>query len=101
MAKFDIGHKSTNVWVTRKSIQWLVDFSLPDRVKDSLSAVEVGKLNGVFVMDFYADPLVGDVVEHRGHEWKVTGRRFVATRHLKREAKAVPTLRVEYLGEVK
>ena len=52
-------------------------------------------------MDFYSDPHIVDVIQYRGFKWRIIEREFLVNRHSKPdEPRAVPTLLVEYLGQV-
>ena len=100
MAKFVSGSSSkVDVQVNKKCIQWSIDFTLPDSIKEVCPSDDFIDLDGIFVMDFYSDPHVGDRITHKGHRWQVVGREFAVTRHLRRESKSIPKLEVEYLGE--
>jgi hypothetical protein len=99
VAKFLLGlSERTTFLINKKCIQWGIDFTLPDEVRESMPSDEVIKLNGIFVMDFYSDPMVGDRITYKGHQWRIVGRQFAITMHQKREPKTVPTLVVEYEG---
>jgi len=98
MAKFLLGQRTdTVVVINKKSIQWSIDFTLPDKTRENMAVDEVRAIDGIFVMDFYSDPHVGDYLTHKGHRWRIIGREFVVTRHLKREPKSIPRLVVEYV----
>jgi len=100
MARFKFGiAEKTEVQVNRKCIQWMVDFRLPESVKERMANDDLIPIDGVFAMDFYSDPLTGDYLTHKGHRWQIVGREFVATVHLKREPKSIPRLIVKYVGE--
>lgn len=100
MANFLLGVSETNTFVvSRRCIQWVIDFSLPDEVRENMPSGELIKIDGIFVMDFYADPMVGDRITHLGHCWQITGRIFAITKHKKREPKSVPSLEVQYVGK--
>jgi hypothetical protein len=101
MAKFLLGEPEiTEFSINKKSIQWMVDFTLPDEVRDTMPCDEVVLIDGIYCMDFYSDPHVGDFIKHRGFRWQILSREFLVTRHLKRQPKAVPMLVVEYVGKV-
>jgi len=100
MAKFLLGASSkVHVQVNKKCIQWSINFTLPDSLKESHPSDDFIDLDGIFVMDFYSDPHTGDYITHKGHRWQIVGREFVVTRHLKREPKSIPKLIVKYIGE--
>lgn len=99
MAKFLLNKPTeTDIFINKKSIQWSVDFTLPLDVRENIASDESRIIDGVFCMDFYSDPHVGDRITHKGHRWEITARTFAITRHLKREAKSIPTLEVVYIG---
>ena len=100
MAKFDLEKPTaTAITVHKTTAAYMVDFALPEEVKDALTATEVSAINGVFCVSYYDVPMVGDVVIHKGHKWQVTERQITVTRwHDTRSKKQIPTLRVQYLG---
>lgn len=100
MAKFDLEKPTaTAITVHKTTAAYMVDFALPEEVKDTLTATEVSAINGVFCVSYYDVPMVGDVVIHKGHKWQVTERQITVTRwHDTRSKKQIPTLRVQYLG---
>lgn len=100
MAKFLPGISCKNpVSVQRKNVFWMVDFDLPDTVRENKSISELESIHGVFCMGFYADPLPGDLITYRGYQWRVTARHFNPYRHSERAERQIPLLSVEFLGE--
>lgn len=102
MAKFLLENNVQIVGnVNKISQSWLVDFDLPESVKEKMAWDEVIKIHGCFLMVFYDAPMIGDRVEYKGHEWRIIERCLHLTRHRSNsEAKRVPLLRVEYLGKI-
>ena len=100
MAKFNLQNQvKTDITVHKTTAAYMVDFALPDEVKDTLTATEVSVINGVFCVSYYDVPQLGDTVIHKGHCWQVTERLITVTRwNDTRSKKQIPTLRVSYLG---
>jgi hypothetical protein len=100
MAKFDLEKPTaTAITVHKTTAAYMVDFALPEEVKEQLTATEVSAINGVFCVSYYDVPMVGDVVIHKGHRWEVTERQITVTRwHDTRSKKQIPTIKVAYLG---
>lgn len=100
MAKFNLENPvATAITVHKTTAAYMVDFALPEEVKEQLTATEVSAINGLFCVSYYDVPMVGDVVIHKGHRWEVTERQITVTRwHDTRSKKQIPTLRVQYLG---
>ena len=100
MAKFDLERPTaTAITVHKTTAAYMVDFALPEQVKDTLTATEVSQINGLFCVSYYDVPMVGDVVIHKGHKWQVTQRQITVTRwNDTRSKKQIPTLKVQYLG---
>lgn len=102
MAKFNLQNQvKTDITVHKTTAAYMVDFALPEDVKDTLPASEVSAINGVFCVSYYDMPQLGDIVIHKGHKWQVIERQIPVTRwHDTRSKKQIPTLRVAYLGKV-
>ena len=100
MAKFNLQNQvKTDITVHKTTAAYMVDFALPEEVKDVLTATEVSEINGVFCVSYYDVPQLGDTVIHKGHKWQVTERLITVTRwHDTRSKKQIPTLKVAYLG---
>lgn len=85
--------------VNKTTVGYLVDFSLPEEIKEKIPMDEVRLINGIFLMRFYSDPLPGDKIIYRGFQWRVIERIFYPTRYNnRREDRKVPLLKVEFLG---
>lgn len=85
----------------REYVSWSIDFTLPDDVRENMAAEDIRSVDGIFCMDFYSDPHVGDTIEYRGFKWRILEREFLVNRHIKSdEPRAVPKLLVEYVGKV-
>ena len=100
MAKFDLEKPTaTAITVHKTTAAYMVDFALPEEVKEQLTATEVSAINGVFCVSYYDVPMVGDIVIHKGHRWTITERQIPVTRwHDTRSKKQIPTIKVAYLG---
>jgi len=100
MAKFNLQNQvKTDITVHKTTAAYMVDFALPEEVKDTLTATEVSAINGVFCVSYYDVPMVGDTVIHKGHRWTITERQITVTRwHDTRSKKQIPTLKVAYQG---
>lgn len=99
MAKFLLGNSiDTEVYVTKADSKWMIDFTMPESVRESTSINELRKLEGVFLMAFYEPPTVGDLFEYKGYEWRVTQRYHYAHRHRKHEPRQISKLCVEFIG---
>ncbi len=102
MAKFQLNNVThTDLTIHKVTAGYLVDFDLPEEVKESMSSVDVANINGVFCMSYYDAPQIGDRLIHKGHQWRVKERIIYATRwHDTRSKKRIPLIRVDYLGPV-
>lgn len=101
MPQYLLGNAAREVVkVSRNSVFWIADCSLPDHVKDTLTAGECARINGLWCFAFYADPQVGDIVHHLGHEWQVTARVQKVRKRGSRDAGVIGMLRTKYLGLV-
>lgn len=100
MAKFLLGQSDvTEFSINRKTVQFSIDFTLPDGVRENMAADDVRLIDGVFCMSFYSDPHVGDTVEYRGFLWRITGRHFLINRYTRKgEPRSIPKLLVEFVG---
>lgn len=100
MVKFISGiAQKIDYQIERKSVFWQVNFDLPTGVRERMGIADLRTLCGCFIMGFYCDPLPGDTITYRGHEWCVIKRQFTPSRYRSKDKKLVPTLLVEYLGE--
>jgi len=101
MVKFASGISTkTRYEIERKNVFWLVVFDLPDEIREKKSLLEVADICGDFVMGFYADPIPGDIIEYRGHLWRVTERVFKPNKYRSRDQRRVAKLLVDYIGAV-
>jgi len=100
MAKFNLENQvKTDITVHKTTAAYMVDFALPENVKEQLTATQVSEINGLFCVSYYDVPQLGDTVIHKGHKWQVTERQITVTRwHDTRSKKQIPTLKVSYLG---
>lgn len=99
MPKFmSFGVDATPVQASRKQVFWMVDFLLPDAVKEGMSFERSRQIEGRYLMGFYADPIPGDIVEWNGFEWSVINRKMSASRHNTRDKKLIPELKVDFIG---
>lgn len=101
MARFELGNNiRTDLQVNKTTTGYVIDFDLPDEVKERLPAEKVAEINGEFCVSYYDVPQVGDRVVYKGHEWRIIERIVYVTRYRNRsEKKRVPLLKVEYLGK--
>lgn len=101
MAKFELENNvEIKFSVNKTTSAYLVDFDLPEAVKEKLPAEVVREINGEFCVSYYDVPQVGDRIIHKGHQWRITERIIYVTRYRsKKEKKRVPLLKAEYLGE--
>ena len=98
MAKFLLGNSTdTEVSVTKADSKWMVDFTMPESIRDAMSINELRKREGIFLMAFYEPPSVGDLFEYKGFEWRVTQRYHYAHRHRKQEPRQISKLCVEFI----
>jgi len=101
MVKFDSDiFQETKFKIERKSVFWQVVFDVPEQVREFLPLSELGEICGEFLMGFYADPIPGDVINYKGHQWRVTERQFSPNRYRSRDRRQVPKLIVEYLRKI-
>ena len=86
--------------IARANVFWLVNFNLPERVKEQVSLKELALVHGTLLMGFYCDPLPWDVITDHGYKWRVTERQFSPNRYRSKDNRCIPTLLVEYMGEL-
>ena len=86
--------------IARSNVFWLVDFDLPEAVKEQVTLKELALVHGTLLMGFYCNPLLEDVLTDLGYKWRVTGRQFSPNRYRSKDDRCIPTLLVEYRGEV-
>lgn len=72
----------------------MVDFDIPDEIKDIIPAEAIG----IRCMDFYADPHIGCSVSHVGHQWRITDIDFPIVPYRSHKTKLLPTIKTEYIG---
>ena len=101
MAKFLLGIcQESEVSVNKTDSKWMVDFTLPDNLRDTMSMNELRRYEGVFLMTFYDAPMVGDLFEYKGFQWRIIQRYHYAHRHRKHEPRHISRLGVEFVGPV-
>ena len=100
MAKFLLGDPTgTEVSVNKIDSKWMVDFTLPEPIRESIPARDLLSIEGVFLMSFYESPLIGDIIEYRGYMWRVSSRHHYGHRHRKHEARHISKLIVEFVSK--
>jgi hypothetical protein len=100
MAKFNLANQTiSDITVYKTTAAYMIDFDLPEAIKEQLPASTIAEINGFFCMSFYDIPQVGDRVVHKGHEWRITERIVPTTRwNDTRSKKQIPIVKVTYLG---
>lgn len=93
-SKFINGSTETHVTATRVGVWFMVDFDIPDDIRDRLPVDAIGTLE----MMFYCDPHVGQTIIHFDHEWEVSGVIHFPTRRNSRNEKRIPIVKTNYLG---
>ena len=80
-----------------------IALTVPDRVAETMPNRELNLIRGTFLIRFYPKlpPSIGDTLTRNGHRWKIVGREFPELQ-VKGSPKAdrIPTIVVEYVGEV-
>ncbi len=100
MATYLMPGKTTNNDVrTRKApIVLMVDFELPEDVKEAMGQAEVCAIEGRLAKSFYMEPQRGDCLVVEGHLWTVTGRIIYPYPHCGKGDRIIPLICVEYSG---
>jgi hypothetical protein len=92
-SRFLNGCDTTEVAASRKGVYYMVDFHVPDEVRDKIPSGAIGILK----MEFYADPPIGATIKRFGHRWKIIDIEFEPTKWHSRETKLIPTIITEYI----
>jgi hypothetical protein len=91
-SKFLNGCDVTEVAASRKGVWYMVNFDIPDELRDEIPSGAIGILK----MEFYVDPAIGSTIKRFGHRWKITDVEFEPTKWHSREAKLIPTIITRY-----
>ncbi|MEP0919414.1 hypothetical protein NC981_21525 [Leptolyngbya sp. DQ-M1] len=83
--------KQPRLWI-------LCAFYLPDRLAEQMSAIDLVKVRGQFLVGFNAKPVKGEHFPYEGHIWRVKGEvvQFPA-RYRSRGRKDTPFVICEYV----
>ena len=101
MPRYVLGNNAReSIKVSRNSAFWITECFLPDELKDTMTSLEVAELNGLWFLRYYADPAVGDIVQHKGHEWQVVARVMRAEKRSSKHPSGIGVLRTKYLGSL-
>ncbi|MGL5061351.1 MAG: hypothetical protein ACRC62_15365 [Microcoleus sp.] len=97
--RYTIPTEVREITVNRSMVVWMVAFELPDEWRDRVPIEVLAQCDGTIAMNWYADPVIGDVFKRCGFWWKVERRQVTPTRFGSREEKTIPTVFVLFLGE--
>jgi hypothetical protein len=75
-----------------------VRFELPENLKETMPARQVMAIEGQLICRFYCPPMHGDIIEHRGHLWRVMGYHHKPLKKGSRGQDEIPVIHTEHLG---
>lgn len=84
--------------VKRTAIPLVVRFRLPPEIKEQIPATEAVEIEGDRLMNFYAKPTKGDLLECSGYEWEVTHLKHYPTARYSSENKTISLVRTTFVG---
>lgn len=93
-SKFGNGSVETQVTASRVGVWYLVDFDIPDDIRDQMPVDAIGTLE----MMFYCDPQLGHSIVLCGHHWTIEAIAHHPTRRNSRQEKRIPILNTKYIG---
>jgi hypothetical protein len=76
-----------------------VRFELPEGLKETMPATKVMAIEGQLICRFYCPPMHGDIIEHRGHLWRVVGYHHKPLKKGSRGQDEIPVIHTEHLGD--
>jgi hypothetical protein len=89
---------SVEVRVRKAPIVLMIDFDLPESVRETMPNEEFCRVQGKRDMSCYIEPQMGDRLIVEGHIWQVTGRMIYPYPHSGKGARIIPVVTVEYVG---
>ena len=92
----DVEYQTVKIYCTH--IPFPVFFRLPDKSKETMPRAEVKAIEGSRILRFYTPPMMGDVIEFRGHIWQVEGRSHECQVKGSPRPDRLPTVLTHYLG---
>jgi hypothetical protein len=92
--------EKTDIKVNRNPITLMVDFDLPDEVRESMPYEEFAKVQGKLACTFYIEPQKGDILAIGGHIWVVLNRLIYPNYYRKHGPRLIPVIAVRYIGKV-
>jgi hypothetical protein len=75
-----------------------VRFELPESLKETMPARQARAIEGQLICRFYCPPMHGDIIEHRGHLWRVTGYHHKPLKKGSRGQDEIPVIHTEHIG---
>jgi hypothetical protein len=90
--------ESVEVRVRKAPIVLMIDFDLPESVRETMPNEEFCRVQGKRDMSCYIEPQQGDVLVVEGHIWQVTGRMIYPYPHGGKGDRVIPVVAVEYIG---
>ena len=92
----DVEYQTVKIYCT--PIPFPVFFRLPDESKETMPRADVKAIEGSRILRFYTPPMMGDVIEFRGHVWQVEGRSHECQVKGSPRPDRLPTVLTHYLG---
>lgn len=86
------------VRVRKAPIVLMIDFDLPESVREAMGQEEFCRVQGKRDMSCYIEPQRGDMLIVEGHVWQVTGRLIYPYPHSGKGARIIPVVIVDYQG---
>jgi hypothetical protein len=75
-----------------------VQFELPESLKETMPATKVMAIEGQLILRFYCPPMHEDIIEHRGHLWRVMGYYHKSLKKGSRGQDEIPVIHPKHLG---
>jgi hypothetical protein len=86
------------VRVRKAPIVLMIDFDLPESIRETMPNEEFCRVQGIRDMSCYIEPQRGDRLVVEGHVWAVTGRTIFPYPHSGKGARVIPTIHVDYVS---
>lgn len=90
--------ESVEVRVRKAPIVLMIDFDLPESVRETMPNEEFCRVQGKRDMSCYIEPQRGDRLIVEGHVWCVAGRVIYPYPYSGKGARIIPVIHVEYVG---
>jgi hypothetical protein len=86
------------VRVRKAPIVLMIDFNLPESVRETMPNEEFCRVQGIRDMSCYIEPQHGDRLVVESHVWVVSARTIYPYPHSGKGARIIPVIHVEYVS---